>query len=55
MSLDKAQIARRQLGAALALFIDDLDSVAVHVLACGGGEIAERLAIKAEKAPLSKY
>jgi hypothetical protein len=41
MKLDKAQIARRQLGTALALFIEDLDPVSVHTLACAGGEIAE--------------
>jgi hypothetical protein len=53
MELTKVQIARRQLGTALALYIDDVDPVSVHVLACGGGELAERLAIKANKQPLS--
>ncbi|QRM35444.1 hypothetical protein [Microvirga sp. VF16] len=47
--MDKAEIARRQLGKALALFIDDQDSVSVHCLACGGGEIAEHLTLKARQ------
>jgi hypothetical protein len=42
--LTKREVARRQLGAALALFLDNKDPVAVHVLARGGGEIAHRLA-----------
>lgn len=46
MKLDKAEVARRQLGTALALFLDDLDPVSVHALACGGGEIAEHLTRK---------
>ena len=53
MSLSKTEIARRQLGAALALFLDDNDSVAVHVLACGGGEVAEHLSVRAGKQPFS--
>lgn len=51
MNLDKARVARRQLGAALALFIDDLDPVSVHTLACAGGEIAEHLTRKAGAEP----
>jgi hypothetical protein len=42
--LTKLEVARRQLGTALALFLDNKDPVAVHVLTCGGGEIAQRLA-----------
>jgi hypothetical protein len=53
MSLTKAQVARRQLGVALALYIENLDPISVHVLACGGGELAEQLAVKAKKRPLS--
>ena len=45
--LDKAEVARRQLGAALALFLQDQDPVSVHVLACSGGEVAEGLAKEA--------
>lgn len=51
MNLDKTQVARRQLGTALALFIDDLDPVSVHTLACAGGEIAEHLTRKAGATP----
>jgi hypothetical protein len=39
--LTKHEVARRQLGTALALFLADQDSVAVQCLACGGSEIAE--------------
>lgn len=42
----KLDAARRQLGTALSLFIDDLDPVSVHCLACGGAELAEHLAKK---------
>lgn len=49
--LDKAEIARRQLGAALAFFLENLDPVTVHVLACGGGEVAQRLTRKADATP----
>jgi hypothetical protein len=47
--LDKAEIARRQLGAALAFFIENLDPVVVHVLAGGGGEVAQHLPKKVGK------
>lgn len=49
MIFDKAEIARRQLGTALQLFIDDADPVSVHVLASGGMELAGGLAKKAGK------
>ena len=55
MKLDKAKVARRQLGTALALFIDDLDPVSVHTLACAGGEIAEHLTNKAGAKPFSSH
>ncbi len=45
--LDKAEVARRQLGTALALFLQDQDPISVHVLACAGGEVAEGLAEEA--------
>lgn len=54
MGLDKAEIARRQLGAALAFFLEDLDPVTVHVLACGGGEVAQHLTRKAGATPLQE-
>jgi hypothetical protein len=53
--MDKAEIARRQLGKALALFMNNRDSVSVHCLACGGGEIAERLTLKAGEKPFSTH
>lgn len=45
--MDKAQVARRQLGTALHMFLRRQDPVSVHCLAMGGGEIAEWLAEKA--------
>lgn len=42
----KLAAARRQIGTALALYLDDKDPVSVHCLACGGGEIAYRLAAR---------
>jgi hypothetical protein len=53
MTLDKTYIARRQLGVALALFLEDLDPIVVHVLACNAGEVAERLAAKASGQPFT--
>jgi hypothetical protein len=35
MPLDKLEVVRRQLGTALALFLNDHDPVSVHVLASG--------------------
>jgi hypothetical protein len=55
MDLDKAQIARRQLGTALALFLDDHDPVSVHTLACSGAEVAGALAAKAGAKPFSGH
>jgi len=40
----KAEAARRQLGTALHLWLEDLDPVSVQVLASGGCEVAEALA-----------
>lgn len=45
--MTKLDIARRQLGTALALHLEGRDPVSVHCLACGGCEIAEQLAINA--------
>ena len=45
--MDKAEVARRQLGTALDMFLHEQDPVSVHCLAVGGGEIAEWLAEKA--------
>jgi hypothetical protein len=55
MNLTKAQVARRQLGAALEFFLDNLDPVSVHALACGGGEIAEHLTRKKGNQPFSSH
>jgi hypothetical protein len=55
MKLDKIEIARRQLGTALALFLDDADPVSVHTLACAGCEIAEHLTRKAGAKPFSTH
>ena len=55
MPFKKGQIARRQLGTALALFIEDRDPVSVHTLACAGGEIAEYLARKKGKEPFADH
>jgi hypothetical protein len=49
MPVDKTNVARRQLGTSLALFIEDQDPISVHVLACGGGEVAEQLARQARQ------
>jgi hypothetical protein len=42
--LEKCELARRQLGTGLALFMQDVDPVSVHCLACAGGEHAAFLA-----------
>jgi hypothetical protein len=55
LNLDKIQVARRQLGTALALFIDDFDPVSVHTLACAGGEIAEHLTRKVGGQPFVSH
>ena len=53
MTFDKTHVARRQLGVALALFLEDLDPIVVHVLACTAGEVAEYLAVKASGEPFT--
>lgn len=55
MALDKVQIARRQLGTALALYLADQDPVSVHSLACASAEIAETLTQKAGAEPFSTH
>lgn len=42
-TMDKSEIARRHLGTALALYLDDADPVSVHTLACAGAEVADVL------------
>lgn len=51
----KAEAARRQLGTALHLWLADADPTSVHVLACGGGEIADALAERASGQPMSVF
>jgi len=55
MKLDKTEIARRQLGTALAKFLEDSDPVSVNTLACAGCEIAEYLTRKAGEEPFSTH
>ena len=47
--LTKVEIARRQLGVALCLFLKEQDPVSIHTLARAGGEIAEGLSAAAGK------
>ena len=55
MNLTKAKVARRQLGTALALFLEDRDPVSVHMLACAGGELADHLAHAKGATPFSGH
>ena len=55
VKLTKVQVARRQLGTALALFIEDVDPVSVHTLACAGGEVAEYLTRNASAQPFAEH
>jgi hypothetical protein len=52
--MTKAEVSRRQLGAALHLYLDECDPVSVHTLACGGREIAGELA-KAQSASAFQF
>ena len=54
-SLDKTEVARRLLGAALDLFLRTQDPVSVHCLAMAGGEIAEWLAEKGGGEPFKNH
>lgn len=45
--MDKLEVARRQLGTALHLYIENLDPVSVHTLAGAAREVIERLAARA--------
>lgn len=55
MTTQKANVARCQLGTALHLYLEGFDPVSVHVLACGGLEVAEGLAQQAQSAPFSTF
>jgi hypothetical protein len=53
--MDKAEVARRQLGTALDMFLHKQDPVSAHTLAMAGGELAERLAEIAGVEPFIKH
>jgi len=53
--MDKPEVARRQLGTALDMFLRDQDPVSVHSLAMAGGEIAEQLASNAGAEPFVSH
>jgi hypothetical protein len=53
--MNKLEVARRQLGTALALYLEDLDPVSVHSLASAACELLEHLAAKAGKKPLNHF
>ena len=55
MNLNKAEVARHQLGTALDLFLRDQDPISVHVLACSGGEIADHLSKITTQQPFSSH
>lgn len=55
LELTKLDVARRQLGVALWLFIEDLDAVSVHTLAAAGGELAEQLARNVGSSPFINH
>jgi hypothetical protein len=53
--MDKAEVARRQLGTALDMFLREQDPVSVHSLAMAGGEVAEGLARNAGVEPFVSH
>ncbi len=55
MSRLKIESARRQLGTALALYLQDLDPVSVHSLAGGGCELIEYYAEKVGTEPFTSH
>jgi hypothetical protein len=55
MSLLKIESARRQLGSALQLYLQDRDPVSVHCLANGGCELIEYYAKKAGRQPFTSH
>lgn len=54
-ALTKLEIARRLLGTALALYLEDKDPISVHMLTGGGGELAEQLARSVGTAPFIEH
>lgn len=55
MSYFKIESARRQLGTALSLYLQDCDPVSVHCLAGGGCELIEYYAKKAGGEPFTSH
>lgn len=55
MSRLKIESARRQLGTALALYLQDQDPVSVHCLAGGGCELIEHYAKKTGAQPFTSH
>lgn len=53
--MDKVEVARRQLGVALDMFLRGLDPVSLHVLAVAGGEVAERVAEQSGGEPFKNH
>ena len=51
----KQEIARRQLGTALHLFLEDSDPISIHCLACGGAELADWLARESGETTFSQH
>jgi hypothetical protein len=49
----RLEIARRQLGVALQLFLADGDSVSIHTLACAAAELVEHAALQSQAKPFS--
>ena len=53
--MDKVDLARRQLGTALALYLDDRDPVSVHTLAHAGAELADGLSAASGSKPFRLF
>ena len=52
ITLEKREVAKRQLNAAINLWFDDGEPIAVHTLACAAHELLASLLQKAGKKPL---
>ena len=53
--MTKLEVARRQLGTALALFLEDCDPVSVHSLACAACELLTDLVEKSGKRSFNSH
>jgi hypothetical protein len=54
-AISKTEAASRQLCAAIRMFFDDQDAIAVHTLACAAGEIFEKLSKKERLVPSIRF